>query len=118
MSDSEGSQTNRRIPEDPLSFIRECVIDGRVFWTYHVNMRMSSRSISRDVVLEASSSYEIIESYPEDKYLPSFLVWAEGPLGVFHVVFATDLVEGMVRVVTVYWPDPDEWSGDLKRRLR
>ena len=68
--------TGRRLPTDPLGFIRRCVRERRVYWTYHVNMRLAGRYISRDELLEATETYEIIESYPEDKYLPSYLVWA------------------------------------------
>lgn len=28
--------SQRRIPEDPLRFIRDCVSKGRIYWTYHV----------------------------------------------------------------------------------
>jgi hypothetical protein len=54
-------------------------------------MRLSGRYISRDEVFEATESYEIIESYPEDKYLPSYLVWARSAQGPFHVLFAADV---------------------------
>lgn len=54
------------ISDDPLDFIRRCVREGRILWTYHVNMRMKDRFISRRMILESIDNYEIIESYPED----------------------------------------------------
>ena len=63
----------RVVPTDPLAFIRKCVKERRVYWTYHVNMRMRERTISRQAILESISSYEIIEASSEDKYLPSYL---------------------------------------------
>jgi len=30
----------RLIPDDPLSFIQNCIREGRLFWSYHVNMRL------------------------------------------------------------------------------
>ena len=33
----------RREPDDPLGFIRRCVGERRVYWSYHVNMRMRDR---------------------------------------------------------------------------
>ena len=30
----------RSVPEDPLAFIVRCVREHRVYWTYHVNMRV------------------------------------------------------------------------------
>ena len=108
--------TARIIPDDPLSFIRRCVAERRVLWTYHVNMRMKNRFIPRRVILESVSEYEIIESYPEDKYLPSYLVWVRHQDSVYHVLFAVDVAGENVRVVTAYRPNPEKWSQNLKRR--
>lgn len=33
--------------------------------------------IERDAILESVESFEILEAYPEDKYLPSYLVYAD-----------------------------------------
>jgi len=105
------------IPDDPLSFIQDCVREGRLFWSYHVNMRMRERGINRDMVVNAVDSFELIESYPEDKYLPSYLVYAmHHGNQVFHVLFAVDVAENNVRVVTVYYPDAMQWRNDLKTR--
>lgn len=70
---------DRKLPADPLHFIRECVRNRRVLWTYHVNMRLKGRFIPREAVLNAVESYEVIEAYPGDKYLPSYLVLATSP---------------------------------------
>ena len=61
--------TGRKLPTDALAFIQRCVRERKVFWTYHVNMRLAGRYISRDELIEATETYEIIESCPEDKYL-------------------------------------------------
>ena len=106
----------RILPEDPLAFIRRCVRERRLFWTWHVNMRLQKRFISREMILEAVGSYKLIEAYPEDKYLPSYLVFARKGKTVFHVLFAVDVAEENVRVVTAYHPRPEEWSEDLQRR--
>lgn len=58
----------------------------------------------------------MIESYPDDKYLPSYLVWTQAEGVVFHVLFATDVDAENVRVVTAYKPDPAEWAEDKRRR--
>jgi hypothetical protein len=106
----------RELPEDPLSFIQACVKERKILWTYHVNMRLETRYIPREAILEAVDSFEVIESYPEDKYLPSYLIYGEGDDFVFHVLFAADVPGQNVRVVTAYRPDLEEWSEDLKRR--
>ena len=102
-----------KVPDDPLAFIRRCVRERKIHWTYHVNMRLAGRYLTRDEILAAVDSYEIIELYPEDKYLPSYLVLAATS---FHVQFATDVEGDNVRIVTVYRPDSSEWESDLKTR--
>ena len=109
-------QNPRRLPDEPISFIRECVRAGRLLWTYHVNLRLKGRFVPREFILDAVDSYEIVESYPGDKYLPSYLVLAQRPGDAIHVLFAADLEGNNVRVVTAYRPSPDEWDDDLKTR--
>jgi hypothetical protein len=70
-------------------------------------MRLDRRHISRHEILAA------VEEYPDDKYLPSYLVKAAS---TFHVLFATDVPDRNVRVVTAYRPDLGEWYPDLLRR--
>ncbi len=106
----------QKLPPDPLRFIRECVRNRRVLWTYHVNMRLEGRFIPRETVLGSVESYEIIEAYPEDKYLPSYLVLARSAGDAFHVLFAADLDGDNVRVVTAYRPSEGEWEDDWKTR--
>jgi hypothetical protein len=105
-----------KLPDDPLAFIKACVRKQSIFWTYHVNMRLQHRSIARQAFFDALDTYEIIEAYPEDKYLPSYLVLAQHREEAFHILFATDVVGDNVRIVTAYRPSPDEWESDGKTR--
>ena len=103
-------------PPDPLAFIAGCVRGGRILWTYHVNMRLLVRRIDRTTVLAGIDTFELIEAYPDDKYLPSYLVlsWVAGePL---HILFATDVPGDNVRIVTAYRPDPQDWTDHFARR--
>jgi hypothetical protein len=103
------------VPDDPLAFIQRCVRERKLHWTYHVNMRLEGRHISRGEILNAVETYQMVEAYPHDKYLPSYLVGTHA----FHVLFATDTEEDNVRIVTAYRPDPDEWEpGSMTRRKR
>ena len=52
----------RKCPADPLEFISECVRNRRVYWTYHVNMRLKDRFLRREMILESADAYEIIEA--------------------------------------------------------
>ena len=106
----------RTVPEDPLAFIVRCVREHRVYWTYHVNMRLAGRHISRRDICEATDTYELVEAYPDDKYLPSYLVLAAMAGNAFHVLFAADVSGDNVRVVTSYRPSPTDWESDMKTR--
>lgn len=108
--------TGRRLPDDPLQFIQRCLRERKVYWTYHVNMRLAGRCISRDEIFGAVDSYTIVESYPDDKYLPSYLLLAASAGGAFHALFAADVEGDNVRVVTAYHPSAEEWEPDLRTR--
>ncbi len=79
-------------------------------------MRLRQRSLRSEILVQGADSLEIIESYPDDKYLPSFLLRGEVDRLVFHVQIATDVEGGNVRVVTMYLPDPDDWSEGFRLR--
>ncbi|MEE8480249.1 MAG: DUF4258 domain-containing protein [Desulfobacterales bacterium] len=104
------------IPENPLEFIQRCMLEQKILWTYHVNMQMKRRLISRQMILDSVQHYEIIEKYPKDKYLPSYLIHARYQDKTFHVLFAVDIIEDNVRIITSYHPSLDEWHEDLKTR--
>jgi hypothetical protein len=107
------------LPDAPLAFIKDCLSSGRVRWTYHVTMRLQQRTLTAGIVRAAMATLEIIEAYPHDKYLPSFLLRGESEVGVFHAQIATDVDGGNIRIVTMYTPDPNEWDDGLRfRRTR
>ena len=108
--------TDRRLPDDPLVFIKRCIRERRVYWTYHVNMRLAGRHIPRRDILDSVDTYELIEAYPDDKYLPSYLILATTASGAVHVLFGADVESENVRIVTAYRPGLEEWKADLKTR--
>lgn len=108
----------RLLPDRPLEFIQRCVRQRKILWTYHGSMRLRGRFIERASILDAVEAFEIIESYPDDKYLPSYLVRGSIDSSVFHVLFAVDVAGDSVRIVTAYRPDPSDWEEDLKTRKK
>ncbi len=108
----------RRVPENPLAFIKQCIRGKRIFWSYHVNMRLGVRPISREIILDAVDNFEAIEEYPDDKYLPSYLIRAARGEVVFHVQIATDVILDNIRIVTVYKPDPGKWDREFRTRRK
>ncbi len=107
----------RIIPDDPLEVIRRCIRDKKVFWTYHVNMRLEKRSVTREMILASVDEMEIIEEYPEDKYSPSYLLLSRDGDIWYHVLAAVDAAGDNVRVVTAYLPNPNKWEPYFKIRV-
>ena len=104
------------VPERPLDFIRECLLRREIRWTYHVTMRLKPRWLGSEILVEGIGSLEIIESYPDDKYLPSYLLRGEFESRAFHVVIAADVEGGNARIVTMYIPAPEEWDSEFRVR--
>jgi hypothetical protein len=101
---------------DTLNFIKECIRNRQIFWTYHINMRLSERSLKRSDLLRSVDSFEIIESYPDDKYFPSYLLYGRVDNEVFHLLVGVDVDGKNIRIITVYRPDQAKWDKALKRR--
>lgn len=78
-------------------------------------MRLGQRFISRNTIVGAQD-YEVVEAYPDDKYLPSYLLLGRRGDIAFHVLFAADVEGQNVRIVTAYHPSSEEWEDDLKTR--
>ncbi len=79
-------------------------------------MRLQQRGLDAQALCHAAATLEIIEAYPDDKYLPSFLLRGELNAAVFHAQIATDVEGENVRVVTMYTPDADEWDEMFRTR--
>ena len=80
----------------------------------HAVQRMSQRRISVENVRQALETGHTIENYPDDFPYPSSLIlgWVESrPL---HVVVAHAPEKKIV--ITVYEPDPAQWTSDFKIR--
>jgi hypothetical protein len=81
-------------------------------------MRLKGRFIPREAILSSVDTYEIIEEYPKDKYLPSYLIYAEYKTQVIHIQIAIDMKNDNIRVVTTYKPTLDKWEKDFKTRRK
>ena len=87
-----------------------------VVFRVHALQRMFEREIGVSDVMDILETGDIIARYDRDRPYPSRLVlgWSGGrPL---HVVAADDPASDITVVITVYRPDPDMWTRDLRRR--
>ncbi len=82
----------------------------------HAADRSILREISVQEIRQAIKAGEIIEDYPHDKYGPSCLILgftlADRPL---HVQCSYPS-RPVIKVITVYEPDPDKWIEFRVRR--
>jgi len=101
-----------------LGFIKSCIEERKIKWTYHVNMRLGGRFIPRTAILDSVDTFEIIEEYSGDKYLPSYLICSKYLNEVIHILVASDIETGNVIIITAYKPDPRKWSEDFKVRRK
>ena len=102
--------------ESIIRAIRQKFADGLVEFTQHATDRSIRRRISLREIRQTIASGEIIEDYPEDKYGPSCLIFGytleQRPVHV-HCSYPE---RPLLKVITVYEPDPTLWTGFKIRR--
>jgi len=83
---------------------------------YEFSKHAVDQTIVRDITVSEleqaiSSRSEVIEDYPEDKYGPSCLVLGFTRAGRALHVQCSYPVRPLIKIVTVYEPDPALWTG-------
>lgn len=81
-------------------------------------MRLGQRGVTRGDIVTSTEAMEIIESYPQDKYLPCYLLLARHREKAIHIVVAVDAAGDNIRIVTAYEPDPREWDPSFRIRRK
>ena len=75
------------------------------------------RGISVGEMEEAiAAESEVIEDYPDDKYGPSCLILACTASGRPLHVLCSHPTRPLIKIITVYEPDPDQWVDGRTRR--
>jgi len=96
--------------------IRHKIAEQQFEFSKHAVDRSILRKIRVQEVREAIASGQIIEDYPQDKYGPSCLIFgftqAKRPI---HIQ-CTHPTRPLVKIVTVYEPNPEKWDGSFMRR--
>ncbi|MBM3127776.1 MAG: DUF4258 domain-containing protein [Chloroflexi bacterium] len=96
--------------------IRAKIQVGRFEFSKHAVDQTILRQISVQELREAVANGEIIEDYPEDKYGPSCLVLGFTRAGRPLHIQSSYPSRPLVKIVTLYEPDPAEWIDFRKRR--
>ena len=82
----------------------------------HAFIRIGERDIGELEIREAGAEAVIIEDYPDDKYAPNCLLLGFTSSGrPLHIQVALADMP-MLRVITLYEPDPNEWLDYSVRR--
>ncbi len=96
--------------------LREKFARGEYEFSKHAVDQTLLREISVQEIRKAMSVGEIIEDYPEDKYGPSCLVFGMTEKGRPIHIHCSYPSRPIVKVITVYEPDPERWIGYKIRR--
>lgn len=94
--------------------IRKKIRQGEYRLSKHAQKRCDERKVSLEEVLKIVFEGEIIESYPEDKPYPSYLIlgYAEQNKPLYVLCAINELVH----IITVHWLDPEKWLDPKTRR--
>ncbi|HEX2080140.1 MAG TPA: DUF4258 domain-containing protein [Longimicrobium sp.] len=98
-----------------IAEIRRKVADGQFVLSRHATDQSLKRGISVSEVLEALSTGEVIEDYPDDKYGPSCLIFGISAGGRPLHIQCSYPSRPTLKFITVYEPDPALW---IEFRLR
>jgi hypothetical protein len=100
-----------------IGAIIESIKTKRFRITDHADEEANNDRISLIEALEAISTGEIIEQYPDDKPYPSCLIFSRlrsnEPI---HTVWAFNDTTKSSALITTYRPDPRRWIDGKKRR--
>jgi hypothetical protein len=96
--------------------IRGKAADGRFELSDHAVKQALDRSIAVHEVREALGRGEVIEDYPNDKYGPSCLVLGRTDTGRPLHVQCSYPSRPVLKIITLYEPDPELWTDHRQRR--
>ena len=84
----------------------------------HAIQKMFQRNITKSEIDNVISKGQIIEEYPKDSPLPSFLLLGFNDNRPLHIVIAFNKSDYICIIVTVYEPDPNLWKDNFTRRIK
>ena len=96
--------------------IRQKVMQGQFEFSKHAVDQTIIRRIGVGEIREAIDTCEIIEEYPNDKYGPSCLLLGLTANGRTLHIQCSYPTRPVLKIITVYEPDPDFWVDSRTRR--
>lgn len=102
--------------QNMIEEIRKAFNKNRYEYSLHAVDQSILRHITRQEILETVESGKIIEDYPSDKFGPSCLIFGKTTLGRPLHIQCSYPSRPLIKIITVYEPDPEEWHDFIKRR--
>lgn len=99
-----------------LDEIRNRLVAGAFEFSRHAFKRAVERNISERDIQQAGRQASIIEDYPDDKYSPSCLLLGFTEAGRPLHIQVSYVESEMLKIITIYQPDPEEWYDYSRRR--
>ena len=99
-----------------LEEVRNQLSAGEFEFSRHALKRVVERNISDQEIRQAGIQANVSEEYPDDKYSPSCLLLGFTQTGrPLHIQVSLAETE-LVKIITLYEPDPSEWVNHSQRR--
>lgn len=99
-----------------LEEVRGQLAAGEFEFSRHALKRVVERNIGDLEIRQAGQQATMIEDYPDDKYSPSCLLLGFSQTGrPLHIQVSLAETE-LVKIITLYEPDPREWINYSQRR--
>jgi hypothetical protein len=99
-----------------IAELRRQLAQGEFEFSRRAFKRAVERNISEAEIRQAGQTATLIEDYPDDKYTPSCLLLGftatQRPLQL-QVSYADT---ALVKIITIYQPDEEEWINYEQRR--
>ncbi|MBH0177828.1 MAG: DUF4258 domain-containing protein [Nitrospira sp.] len=99
-----------------LDELRRQLSAGDFEFSRHAFKRAVERNISSIEIQQAGTQARIIEDYPEDKYAPSSLLLGFTIAGRPLHMQVSHVDSDLLKIITIYEPDPAEWYDHSRRR--
>jgi predicted component of type VI protein secretion system len=99
-----------------LSEIQNQLRAGEFEFTRHAFKRVVERNISELEIIQMGENVVIIEDYPDDKYSPSCLLLGLTSLGRALHLQVSRMDSNILKIITIYEPNNDEWIDYRTRR--
>ena len=99
-----------------LDDIRRQLTASEFEFSRHAFKRAIERNISDAEIQQAGAHASIIEDYPDDKYAPSSLLLGFTLTGRPIHIQASHVDSDLLKIITIYEPDPAEWYDYARRR--